>query len=227
MFVNRSDAGRRLAARLARYRPDHPVVLGLPRGGVVVASEIARALDAPLDVLVVRKLQAPGQPELGVGAVTDGDDPQTVLNPDVVRMLDVSDAYLRDEVVRQLAEVRRRQALFRGGRPPVELRDRTVIVADDGIATGGTVRAALRALRRSRPRRIVLAVGVAPPETIAGLQDDADVVVCLEKPAEFHSVGRFYEDFRQTTDDEVIELLVRAAKPTSLRPTSAPRADEP
>lgn len=212
MFRDRSDAGRRLAERLAHHAKEAPVVLALPRGGVPVAYAIARALGAPLDVVVVRKLHAPQQPELGLGAVVDGDHPETVLNEELLAELGVSRAYLEREVAQQLAEVRRREATFRGGRPAVALADRTAIVVDDGIATGGTVRAALRAVRRAKPRRLVLAVGVAPPDTVAALRPEVDELVCLAAPAEFFAVGQFYRDFRQTTDEEVVALLERARR---------------
>jgi putative phosphoribosyl transferase len=210
-FEDRTAAGRQLAARLLHYKNERPVVLGLPRGGVRVAYEIARALDAPLDVIVVRKLGAPHQPELGIGAVVDGDHPQRVLNEEVVQSLHVSRQYLETEVARQLDEIRRRQTLLRAGRSRVDLADRTVIVVDDGVATGGTVRAALRGVRRANPRRIVLAVGVAPPETIEVLRKEVDDLVCLATPTGFGSVGQFYRDFREISDDEVIALLGRAA----------------
>ena len=206
-FKDRRDAGRQLAAKLLGYRDQHPLVLGLPRGGVPVAYEVARALDAPLDIIVVRKLGAPGQPELGIGAVVDGDHPESVLNEDVMSILHVSDAYVQREVALELQEIRRRQERYRGGRAPVPIADRTVILVDDGIATGGSVRAALRGLRRSAPRCLILAVPVAPPETIAALRDEADTVVCLSTPLAFHAVGQFYDDFTQTSDDEVMRLL--------------------
>jgi putative phosphoribosyl transferase len=210
-FQDRADAGRQLATRLMRYKNERPVVLGLPRGGVPVAYEIARALDAPLDVIVVRKLGAPHQPELGIGAVVDGDHPQRVLNEEVMQSLYVSRQYLETEVARQLEEIHRRQTLLRAGRSRVYLADRTVIVVDDGVATGGTVRAAVRGVRRANPRRIVLAVGVAPPETIEVLRTEVDDLVCIVTPADFGAVGQFYRDFRQISDDEVIALLGRAA----------------
>jgi putative phosphoribosyl transferase len=210
MFKNRKDAGRRLAARLLKYKDEHPVVLALPRGGVPVAYEVAMALNAPLDVVVVRKLGAPGQPELGIGAVVDGDHPQSVLNEEVVRLLGVSDDYVNREVARELREIRRRQESYRSGRSPEGIEGRTAIVIDDGIATGGSVRAALRGVRRSNPRRLILAVPVAPPETVESLQPEVDELVCLSMPVFFHAVGQFYEDFRQTTDEEVVELLKAA-----------------
>ena len=210
MFKNRKDAGRRLAARLSKYKDEHPVVLALPRGGVPVAYEVAMVLNAPLDVIVVRKLGAPGEPELGIGAVVDGDHPQSVLNEEVLRLLNVSDDYVNREVARELQEIRRRQESYRGGRSPERIEGRTAIVIDDGIATGGSVRAALRGVRRSNPLRLILAVPVAPPETVESLQPEVDELVCLSMPVFFHAVGQFYEDFQQTTDEEVVRLLKAA-----------------
>lgn len=211
-FKDRRAAGKLLAARLLEYKSEQPLVLALPRGGVPVAYEVAMALDAPLDIIVVRKLGAPGQPELGIGAVVDGDHPQSVLNADVMSVLHVSDAYLEREVALELQEIRRRQECYRGGRPPAPIEGRTVIVVDDGIATGGSVRAALRGVRRAHPRRLILAVPVAPPATIDLLQAEADTVVCLSTPPFFHAVGQFYDDFTQTTDEEVIRLLDAARR---------------
>lgn len=212
MFKNRKDAGRKLAARLLQYKDEHPVVLALPRGGVPVAYEVAMALKAPLDVVVVRKLGAPGQPELGIGAVVGGDHPQSVLNEEVLRALDVSDDYLNREAELELQEIRRRQELYRGGCAPEPIEGRTAIVIDDGIATGGSVRAALRGVRRFQPKRLVLAVPVAPPETVESLQPEVDELVCLSTPFFFHAVGQFYEDFSQTSDEEVVELLGAARR---------------
>jgi putative phosphoribosyl transferase len=212
MFENRKEAGQKLAARLLRYKSEHPVVLAIPSGGVPVGYEVALALEAPLDVIVVRKLGAPGQSELGIGAVVDGDHPQRVLNEDLVRELEVSQLYLNREVARQLAEIRRRQLAYRSGRPAIDLEGRTAIVVDDGIATGGSVRAALRGVRRAQPRRLVLAVPVAPPDTVASLRAEVDDLVCLSTPPFFGAVGEFYEDCRQTSDDEVIALLNAAGR---------------
>ncbi len=207
MFENRQQAGRQLGQRLFHLFEERPVVLGLPRGGVVVAAEVALALDAPLDVLVVRKLGAPNQPELAIGAVTNGDQPQRILNDKVIAMVGVSDEYLQTETAGQLDEVRRRQALYRGGRSAVTIRERTVIVVDDGIATGATVRAGIRSLRQTQVKQIVLAVPVAPPQTAELLRAEVDELVCLATPHTFAAVGAFYQDFSQTTDAAVIAAL--------------------
>ena len=212
MFANRQHAGQQLAEQLLHLTDDQPAVLGLPRGGVVVAAQIAAHLSAPLDVLIVRKLGAPGQPELAIGAVTNGARPQQVLNQQVIRMLGVSRKYVDQENARQLAEVKRRQDLYRGGRPALPLGDRTVIVVDDGIATGATVRAGIAALRRGPLRRLVLAVPVAPAETANSLGPEVDELVCLQTPGVFTAVGAFYADFGQTTDEQVIDLLEEAAQ---------------
>ncbi len=207
MFSNRQEAGRQLAERLLHLKQEQPVVLGLPRGGVVVAAEVAAALEAPLDVLVVRKLGAPGQPELAIGAVTNGQHPQRIYNEQVIRMLGVPEAYLEQEIAKQLIEVKRLQALYRGGRAGVALRESCVVVIDDGIATGATVRAGIQALRRVPAGRIVLAVPVAPPEAAGTLMVEVDEFVYLDTPSTFTAVGAFYEDFSQVTDEQVIGLL--------------------
>lgn len=210
-FRDRRDAGRRLAAALARYRDLRPVVLALPRGGVPVGFEVARALAAPLDVLLVRKIGAPGYPELGLGAVIDGADPHVVLNDAVMREVMPAPGYVEAETERQLAEIERRRRLYRGDRPAPSVAGRVVILVDDGIATGGTVTAALQGLAAAQPARLVLAVPVAPPEALETLSGLADDVVCLSAPSVFGAVGRFYQDFEQTTDEEVIGLLAEAA----------------
>ena len=165
------------------------------------------ALGAPLDVIVVRKLGAPGQPELGIGAVVDGDHPRAIFNQDIVEHLGVSDEYIEAEIARQLKEVNRRESAYRGGRAKIPLAGKTVILVDDGIATGSSVRAALRGVRRQKPKRLVLAVPVAPAETIEALRSEADEIVCLETPEDFFAVGQFYRDFHQVTDDEVEAIL--------------------
>ncbi|MBV8094675.1 MAG: phosphoribosyltransferase [Acetobacteraceae bacterium] len=210
VFADRHDAGRRLAAALARFKDARPLVLALPRGGVPVGFEIAQALQAPLDVLLVRKIGAPGHRELGIGAVVDGAEPQVVMNEELARMVGASPAYIEAEVQRQLHEIDRVRQLFRGTQPPMSAEGRTAIVVDDGIATGGTARAALRALKRLRPFRRILAVPVAAPDSIEALSTEADEIICLAAPRYFRAVGEWYDDFRQTSDEEVIGLLREA-----------------
>ncbi len=212
MFENREQAGRQVAARLEHLRDDPAtdvVVLGLPRGGVVVAAEIAAGLRAPLDVLVVRKLRAPQQPELAIGAVADGEHPHRILNDRLIARLGVEDEYLQRETAMQLDVLRQRQTLYRRGRPAIPLTGRTLVVADDGIATGATVRAGIKALRGRAPASIVLAVPVGPADAVRSLSEDVDELICLETPAVFTAVGEFYADFRQTTDAQVIAALER------------------
>jgi putative phosphoribosyl transferase len=211
MFRNREQAGRELARRLLHLKDAEPVVLALPRGGVPVALPIAEALGAPLDLLLVRKIGAPGHPEFGIGAVVDGRRPETVLNEEVVRMFAIPRSYIEGEVARELSEIERRRALYLRDRTPIDPHGRTVIVVDDGIATGGTVRVALQALARSGVERCVLAVPVAPPDTAGALGALCDEAVFLATPAAFGSVGAYYEDFRQLEDAEVIEQLNRAS----------------
>lgn len=206
-FADRRDAGQRLAAELkARGLPD-PIVLALPRGGVPVGYEVAVALNAPLEVLLVRKLGAPGDEEFGIGAVVDGSQPQIVLNAEAIAALGVSASYIEAERDRQLAEIERRRRLYSGNAQAASVRGRTAIVVDDGVATGGTLLAALYAIKRASPRYTVLAVPVAPPDTLQKLAAQVDEVVCLSAPPDFHAVGAYYTDFEQTTDDEVISLL--------------------
>lgn len=212
-FLDRREAGIRLAAALRHLASAHPVVLALPRGGVPVAFEVADALGAKLDLLFVRKIGAPGYAELGIGAVVDGADPQLVLNEDVMRQLAPSPEYLRAEMRRQLVEIERRRQTYTGGVPPIELAGRTVIIVDDGIATGGTIKAALKGVRKVHPARLILAVPVAPRESIAELRSECDEIVCLAQPDPFYAVGAHYADFTQTSDEEVVELLRRARDP--------------
>jgi putative phosphoribosyl transferase len=209
-FKDRTDAGRQLAAALARFAATDPLVLALPRGGVPVGFEVAKALRARLDVLLVRKIGAPGHSEYGIGAVVDGENPQLVLNEEAMALVRPSDEYVEAEMRRQLLEIERRRNLYLGSRPAASVLGRTVIVVDDGIATGGTVRVVLKALRKDRAAHVVLAVPVAPRDTLDLIKADVDEVVCLATPEPFVAVSRYYEDFEQTTDAEVIRLLREA-----------------
>jgi len=208
-FRNRSDAGQRLAGRLEHLRGKDAVILGLPRGGVPVAAEVARALGAPLDIILVRKLGVPAQPELGMGAIGESD--ARVINPDVVRYAQVSEAQMAEVERRERAELQRRAQRFRGGAPHEPLAGRIAVIVDDGIATGSTARAACQVARAMGAARVLLAVPVAPPGADVGMRGDADEVICLEMPARFLAIGEWYEDFAQTSDEEVIALL-RAAR---------------
>jgi len=212
-FDDRADAGRQLAARLLHLRSRKPLVLAIPRGGVPVGFEVASALGAPLDLVLVRKIGAPEQPELAVGAVVDGEHVETVLNDEIVEGLAISQDYIREETTRQLAEIERRRKAYLGDRPRPLLSGQTAIVVDDGIATGATMRAALRAIRRGAPERLVLAVPVAPADTIARLRADVDELVCLEAPMLFFAIGQFYRDFAQLTDAQVTDQLRRRIAP--------------
>ena len=208
-FIDRTDAGRQLAKALTHYRKQRPVVLALPRGGVPVAAEVATALDAPLDLILVRKIGVPIQPELAMGAVVDGAEPVVVRNEEVIRLTRVKESEfnaIRDE---QLAEIERRRKLYLGDRPHPQIAGHTVIVVDDGIATGATTRAALRAIRMRKPSKLVLAVPVAPTDTLQKLRGEADEIVCLEDYVEFGAIGYFYSDFQQVSDTEVIALLAK------------------
>lgn len=204
-FVDRHDAGRRLGRALSGARAAHPVVVGLPRGGVPVAAEVAAALDAPLDVVVVRKLGVPDQPELAMGAI--GEDGVRVLNAEVLRQARVTDDELRRVEARERAELERRAARYRGARARLDLRGRDVVIVDDGVATGATARAAIAVVRALGAARVAIALPVAPPETAAVLRREADDLVVLHEPTRMWAVGQWYEDFRATSDDEVVALL--------------------
>jgi putative phosphoribosyl transferase len=209
-FVDRRDAGRRLASQLSDLAEEAPIVLALPRGGVPVAYEIAKALKADLDLLFVRKLGAPGHEELGIGAIVDGADPHLVLNEDIVKQMSPGPKYIAQEKVRQLKEIERRRRVYLGDRAPVSVQGRTVILVDDGIATGGTIRAALKGVRLSDARRIILAVPVGPGDIIRELASECEDFVCLYSPDPFYAVGAHYEDFAQIDDAEVVSLLAAA-----------------
>jgi putative phosphoribosyl transferase len=210
-FTDRHEAGRRLAAELTRFKGHHPVVLALPRGGVPVGFEIAQAIGAPLDLVLVRKIGAPGEAELAIGAIAEGSPPIRIIEDGLVAELGIPQRYIDQEVARQAAELERRRAAYLRGRRPAEIREGTAIVVDDGLATGATMRAALSAVRRRRPAKLVLAVPVAPAEAIERLRGEVDDVVCLATPEDFFAIGQFYLDFRQVEDDEVIALLDAAA----------------
>jgi putative phosphoribosyl transferase len=207
-FHNRSDAGRQLASKLSAFaHRDDVVVLALPRGGVPVAFEVARALNAPLDIFLVRKLGVPGHPELAMGAIASGG--VRVLSEDIIEQLGVSPTAVEQVAVRERLELERRDRLYRGERPPPLLRDRTVILVDDGLATGATMEAAIVAVRQYQPARVIVAAPVGATETCRRLKALADDVICASTPEPFQAVGLWYDQFDQTSDDEVIELLRR------------------
>ena len=208
MFRDRKDAGEHLAAQLLHLKGRNPVVLALPRGGVAIGSEIARRLGAPLDIVLVRKIGVPWQPELALGAVADGGRPEIFIDERMREALAIPEDYVREETARQLAEIERRRQSYCAGRPPVEIGGRTAIVVDDGIATGATMRVALRAVRRQGPAWLVLAAPVAAAETLAALAGEADESVSIAAPQGLGAIGFYYEDFHQMSDDEVTALLV-------------------
>jgi len=208
-FSNRTEAGRKLAEALAFYKGQHPVILALPRGGAPVAAEIAAALEAPLDLVLVRKIGVPFQPELAMGAVVDGQEPLVVGNEQVIRMAEINQSEFDAIRDRELEEIERRRKLYLGNRPHPELKGQTVIIVDDGIATGATIRVALRAIRMRKPRKLILAVPVAPTQSLDELRTEADEIVCLEDYEDFGAIGLYYSDFRQISDAEVIELLAQ------------------
>jgi predicted phosphoribosyltransferase len=208
-FRDRADAGRKLAEALAGYKDQQPVILALPRGGVPVAAEVAEALAAPVDLILVRKIGVPFQPELAMGAVVDGDAPLVVRNEDVIGLAGIDEADFKAICDSELAEIDRRRQRYLGGRERADVAGRTAIVIDDGVATGATTRAALRATRMRNPKKLVLAVPVAPTDSLAELRGEADDVICLEDHELFGAIGFYYADFRQTSDQEVIEILQR------------------
>ena len=213
-FSNRIEAGRELAEKLDKYAGrEDVIVLGLPRGGVPVAYEVAKRLHVLLDVFIVRKLGVPGFEELAAGAIASGG--VRVLNEDVMRAIPYADEAIEAVTAKETAELERREQIYREGRPPPELRDRVVILVDDGLATGATMRAAVKALRERGVAKIVVAVPVAPPDTCHEVEQLADETICLSTPPFFQAVGQYYEDFSQTTDDEVRDLLTSAAQEIS------------
>lgn len=209
MFTDRYEAGKLLGHRLLTLKDSHPVVLALPRGGVPIGLEVARTLEAPLDLILVRKIGAPQQEELAIGAVANGRYPELVADPVLIAGLEVMPDYLEQATAAALREIEERRHAWLGDRPPIDIGRRIVIVVDDGIATGATMKVALRAIRQRKPARLVLAVPVAPPRAIKALQREADEVVCLDAPATFFAVNRCYQRFPQLRDAEVAELLDR------------------
>jgi len=226
-FLDRQEAGRALARRLSTLNLPAPVVvLALPRGGVPVAAEVAKVLGAPLDLILVRKIGAPWEHELAIAAVVDVGQPEIVVDEQTRAYGGVEMSSIEAQASKEWREIERRRDVYRRGRPPVPLEGATAIVVDDGIATGTTVRAALRAVRRRHPARLILAVPVAPRETVQALQDEVDQIVCLEQPHPFHAIGLHYDDFHQLDDDEVIAAMDSVPPGPHATPT-APRAPVP
>jgi putative phosphoribosyl transferase len=204
-FADRAEAGKLLAQEMREYRGQKPVVLGIPRGGIIVAHEIARELDADLDIVLAHKLQSPGYSELAMGSIAE--DGRLFLNEDVVKDMDVSQAYIEQEKTRQMTEIKRRINMFRQGRPKVPLAGRLVIVTDDGVATGATTQAALWAVRAEKPGKLIAAFPVGPEDTITRLAEYVDEMICLRSPPMFFAVGQFYLSFEPIEDSEVVEIL--------------------
>jgi len=222
-FEDRLAAGRQLSAALTQYKNLQPVVLALPRGGVPVAAEVATKLNAPLDLILVRKIGVPFQPELAMGAIVDGGSPIVVRNEDIIREAGIEEQEFKTICDRELAEIERRRLRYLGARERAEVAGCTAIVIDDGIATGATTRAALRAMRLRQPKKLVLAVPVAPTDTLGAMRLEADEVVCLEDHEFFGAIGFYYRDFRQVSDEEVSKILARfpAKTPEPVQPPAA------
>lgn len=206
-FEDRKDAGQKLAAAIAKLNLKNPVILALPRGGVPVASEVAKALKAPLDILITRKLGAPFNAELAMGAIVEGEPETTFLNEDLIKFLKVTKEHLDEEKKKQLAEISRQQQVFRGGRGRGNMTGKTIVLIDDGIATGASVHAALKAIRAEKPAQLILAVPVASPDALQSLRGDANEIVCLTSPEDFQAVGQFYRSFFACADEDVTRLL--------------------
>jgi putative phosphoribosyl transferase len=226
VFQDRAEAGRRLATKLVHLKGHDAVVFALPRGGVPVAEPIAAMLRAPLDLVLARKIGVPCQPELAMGAVADGGSPVVVRNEDVIAMAGVGEGEFEAACQRELKEIKRRRRRYLGTRTPCEAEGRVAIVVDDGVATGATTRAALRAVRARRPKTLILAVPVAPPDALEALKSEADETICLEVHADFGAIGYFYADFHQLDDDEVIAILDRFAPRKGKLEDSAPGPKE-
>jgi predicted phosphoribosyltransferase len=220
LFQDREDAGRQLARALVKYKSRHPVILALPRGGVPVAAEVAESLEAPLDLILVRKIGTPMQPELAMGAVVDGEQPVIVRNQDVIDLTGVSDETFDAVCKKELAEIDRRRERYLGNRDRADVQGQVAIIVDDGIATGATTLAAIQALRKREPKELILAVPVAPLDTLQRLHTEVDAIVCLDTPRDFGAIGYYYRDFRQVSDDEVIAILKRFPAKKTAAPAS-------
>lgn len=205
IFKDREEAGRMLAKALREYKGQDVVVLAVPRGGVVVGYYVAKELGCPLDVVVPRKLGAPYQPELAIGAVAE--DGTTVLNEELIESLDVPKSYIDRKIKEEIHEIKRRVSLYRSGKPAIPVENKIAILVDDGLATGATMKAAIRFVKKLNPKAIIVAVPVAPPETVENIKQEVDKVVCLSTPVPFYAIGQFYEQFDQVEDEEVIRLL--------------------
>lgn len=210
IFKDRKQAGEQLAQKLTKYRGKDVIVLAVPRGGVVVGVEIAKALGTPLDVIITRKIGAPGNPEFAIGAI--GPNDQIVLNEEVIRSYKIPQEYLNSEIGKQGLEMERRERLFREGKGPLDLENKLVILADDGIATGADIEVAIKAIKCQKPKKLILAIPVGPKEIIEKLKTQVDELVFLAAPTVFYAVGQFYQDFTQTTDSEVTEILEKSSK---------------
>jgi len=205
MFRDRKEAGKFLAEALSEYKDKNPIVLAIPRGGVIVAYEVAKALNAHLDLIIPRKVGAPNQPELAIGAVTE--DGTTILNQDILQYLRVPDEYIKEEVKNQVEEIKRRMKKYLEDKLRLSIEGKVTILVDDGVATGATIKAAIASIRKRKPALIVLAIPVGPPDTIEELRREVDEVICLMTPEPFFAIGQFYKSFEQTSDEEVIEIL--------------------
>ncbi len=215
-FVDRTEAGRQLAKALDKFAGDDVVVYALPRGGLPIGYEVAKALGCPLDVILVRKIRAPFQPELALGAIVDGEKPEIVLN-EMPGDYEPTEEAIKSAAALELKEIERRRTIYLPGRKPEPAGGRVAIIVDDGLATGATARAAVHALRRQHPKRLVLAVPVGPRDTVADLKTEVDELICLETPAWFDAVGSFYQDFSQVTDQEAVAILAAAREATDTK----------
>lgn len=207
MFIDRQDAGEQLAVALMQFKDDNPIILALPRGGVPIGRIVADALNAPLDVLLVRKISAPGQPELAIGAITSNGKPTLFIDKEIAPLVGANEEYIESQINRKLKEIAQRKQMYGNVRSNLSLKDRTVIVVDDGIATGSTAQVALQSLRTAKPKSLILATPLAPRETITKLQRYADEIICLVTPSPFYAIGSHYHNFDQVSDSEVVETL--------------------